>query len=69
MTGLQEFEAFKEEILAHADDDGPFIEYVIGIEEYVEVMRLKSLRISSAVTSGSPSERHFLFLKFAISGA
>ena len=42
------FEAFKEEILAHADDDGSFIEYVIGIEEYVEAFLISGINRSDA---------------------
>ena len=48
MTGLQEFKAFKEEILAYADDDGSFIKYFIGIEEYVETLLISSINRSDA---------------------
>ena len=48
MTGLQEFKAFKEEILAYADDDGPFIKYFIGIEEYVEAFLISGINRSDA---------------------
>ena len=48
MTGLQEFKAFKEEILAYADDDGSFIKYFIGIEEYVEAFLISGINRSDA---------------------
>ena len=47
---LKELNAFKDEVFAHRNDDGPFLEYVVRIEEdiktavigtYTELMRCR----------------------------